>query len=165
MIGCRHAYQLWDKFHAHFHSDTQNIANCAPNCTIQRKSFFILLAELKTLHYTLNILWQSETVSLSHNLALHVNTWSLTFPLYKRCFNKSLVVTHILSLNQCANIFTKSRSPLQFTTLRDKLKVVDKFSLIQPSQACRGDVRVVPYLLLYQLVQLFTAVSVMRTQS
>lgn len=50
----------------------------------------------------------------------------------EKVLNKSLIVSHIPFLDQLADIFTKALSSTQFTSLRDKLSVVDKFSTILP---------------------------------
>lgn len=51
---------------------------------------------------------------------------------WEKILNKSLIVQHIPTVNQNADILNKALSPLPFTSLQDKLKVFNNVLLGHP---------------------------------
>lgn len=75
-----------------------------------------------------------STVALSHNHIRHAKTKHMELDIFflkEKVLSKSLIVKHIPSFDQYANLLTKSLSPLKFLQLRDKLTVLDKSTLGQ----------------------------------
>ena len=95
-----------------------------------------LLQELKISHTTPHVYCDNmSAVALTHNPILHARTKHMELDIFfvrEKVINKSLIITHVPSLDQVADIFTKPLSTTRFETLRDNLKVVDKFALSHP---------------------------------
>src|ERR1044072_409456 len=69
-----------------------------------------------------------STVSLAHNPVLHARTKHIELDIFfvrEKVLSKSLIVHHIHSLDQCADLFTKPLSTLRFQALKAKLNVMD----------------------------------------
>lgn len=76
-----------------------------------------------------------STVALTLNPVLHTRTKHMEMDLFfvrEKVLNKTLIVQHVPSLLQKADIFTKALSSERFHELKDKLNVVDKFSFVKP---------------------------------
>jgi len=71
-----------------------------------------------------------SVVALSHNHVLQSQTKHMEldmFFVWEKVLNHSLVVPHILVGNQVVDILTKPISQEQFSTLRNKLNIIDYF--------------------------------------
>ncbi|KAI5399647.1 hypothetical protein KIW84_064829 [Lathyrus oleraceus] len=71
-------------------------------------------------------------VALSHNPVLHARTKHMELDIFflrENVLSKNLIVHHIPTFDQYADLLTKLLSPLRFLQLRNKLQVVDKSSL------------------------------------
>ena len=92
-----------------------------------------LLQELKIKHELPHVYCDNmSAVALTHNPVLHARTEHMELDIFfvrEKVLNKSLLVTYVPSIDQVADIFTKPLSPTRFETLRNNLKVVDKFTL------------------------------------
>lgn len=100
-----------------------------------------LLVELKFSLSKPPIVWcdNLSTMMLSTNPTKHARTKHVELELYfvrEKVHNGSLIVKHIRSIDQIADILTKSISSSKFYTLRRKLKV----DLI-PTLSLRGTVK------------------------
>lgn len=85
-----------------------------------------LLRELKVTHSTPVIFYDNQsTVALSHNHVLHSRTKHMELDLFfvrEKVLSKSLVVCHVPTEAQIADILTKPLAKTPFCMLRDKLK-------------------------------------------
>jgi histone deacetylase 1/2 len=95
-----------------------------------------LLTELGCKFHTPKILCDNlSTVSLSHNPTLHHRTKHMELDIFfvrEKVINKDLIVSHVPAQDQWADTLTKPLSASRFLTLRDKLKVFSKDSLVKP---------------------------------
>lgn len=95
-----------------------------------------LLQELQIPYLTPHVFCDNMgAVALTHNHVLHARTKHMELDIFfvrDKVINKSLIVTHVPSLDQVADIFTKALSPTRFAALASNLKVVDKFTLHLP---------------------------------
>jgi histone deacetylase 1/2 len=102
-----------------------------------------LLTELGCRFYTPKILCDNlSTVSLAHNPTLHHRTKHMELDIFfvrEKVLSKSLVVSHVPAQDQWADIFTKPLSAIKFSTLRDKLRIFDKQTLLKTSSASVGE--------------------------
>jgi histone deacetylase 1/2 len=68
-----------------------------------------------------------STVALTHNPVLHTRTKHMELDIFfvrEKVLAKTLLVSHVPSIDQTADIFTKALSPTRFELLRDKLNVI-----------------------------------------
>src|ERR1044072_6409923 len=95
-----------------------------------------LLTELHISFQSPKILCDNiSTVTFTHNPVLHTRTKHMALDIFfvrEKVLNKSLVVQHIPSQIQRADIFTKALSTERFLELKDKLRVFDEFYFVQP---------------------------------
>lgn len=95
-----------------------------------------LLTKLKIPYKTPHVYCDNiSAVALTQNLILHARIKHMELDIFfvrEKVLSKNLTITHVPSFAQVADIFTKALSPLRFTTLRDILKVVDRFSVVHP---------------------------------
>ena len=79
-----------------------------------------LLQELKINYYTPHVYCDSmSVVALTHSPVLHARTKHMELDVFfvrEKVLNKSLVVTHVPSVDQIADIFTKALSPTRVAT-------------------------------------------------
>lgn len=87
---------------------------------------------LKELHITFDTSLifcdNQSSVALAHNLDLHARTKHMELDIFfvrEKFLSKDLVVSHIPSQEQVADIMTKPLSTSRFLSLRDKFNVVD----------------------------------------
>ncbi|OIW10245.1 hypothetical protein TanjilG_27996 [Lupinus angustifolius] len=77
-----------------------------------------------------------STVLLSRNPVLHSRTKHIELDLFwvrERVISKQLLVEHVPSEHQVADILTKPLSTSRFTLLRDKLHISDLYTAQQRS--------------------------------
>ena len=105
-----------------------------------------LLFELKVRHTTPVIFCDNmSTVSQAHNPVLHSRTKHMELDLFfvkEKFMEKSLQVIHVPTVDQYANILTKSLSPSNFIVFRDKLIVVHKTFVNEGPHELVRDIRV-----------------------
>lgn len=94
------------------------------------------MTELKIPYKTPHVYCDNmSAVALTQNPIFHAKTKHMELDIFfvrKKVLSKNLTITHVPSFAQVADIFTKALSPFRFTTLRDNLKVVDRFYVIHP---------------------------------
>jgi histone deacetylase 1/2 len=102
-----------------------------------------LLTELGCQFHTPKILCDNlSTVSLAHNPTLHHRTKHMELDIFfvrEKVLSKNLVVSHVPAQDQWADVFTKPLSAVKFCSLRNKLRVFNKPSLLNPSSVSAGE--------------------------
>nr|KYP49046.1 Copia protein [Cajanus cajan] len=95
-----------------------------------------LLQELKVRLNTPMVLCDNQsTVALSHNPVLHSRSKHMELDIFfvrEKVISKALVVSHIPSQHQYADLLTKALSPKRFLSLRSKLNVADPSDMLHP---------------------------------
>lgn len=96
-----------------------------------------LLAELKV-PFSTPVLYcdNLSTVALSHNPVLHAKTKHMELDIFflrEKVLNKSLIVQHLPAQDQVADLLTKPLSANRFLALKEKLRVVDRNTVTQPT--------------------------------
>lgn len=102
-----------------------------------------LLQELKCRLLTPTILCDNlSTVTLAHNPVLHNRTKHMELDIFfvrDKVLSKNLIVKHVPAQDQWADLLTKPLSAVKFLPLRDKLRVINKLSLLDAPSVSKGE--------------------------
>lgn len=102
-----------------------------------------LLQELKCRLLTPTILCDNlSTVTLAHNPVLHNRTKHMELDIFfvrEKVLSKNLIVKHVPAQDQWADLLTKPLSAVKFLPLRDKLRVINKLSLLDAPSVSKGE--------------------------